>query len=411
MIRSSCTTLRFSNAAKREALSRVLQEYRRVVREFIAILWAMPHGEIRSLLPKELTQQVPSTLSARLLQCAGKQASGIVRGTRTKNERRLWRHNKLVEEGKAKQARKLMAVIRENEAAMPLVTADLPMELDERFCRIELGTKTKAFDGWLTLSSLGNKLKLLLPFKRTRHFNSLAAKGEMKKGVRLSERKMTFMFDIPEAPPRERGTTTGIDIGMTTLLSCSSGWASKPCRHGHDLASICRKIARKKKGSRAFREAQQHRRNYINQQTNSLPWDDLKAINIEAIRHLRRGRATSRFLGHFNYADILERLKSLSEERGVLVQEMDPAFTSQRCSECGWTRERSRKGKKFQCGNCGFAADADLNASSNLELDLSPIARTGKKRPDNRTGFYWLLDDLGKEPMSPLCSETSDLFA
>ena len=411
MIRSSATTMRFSNDGKRASLAVVLEEYRRVVKEFVAILWSRPHKEIRSLLDKDTIALVPSTLSARLLQCAGKQASGIVRGTRTKNERRIWRHGKLQEEGRHKAARKLWATIQEHEAAMPEVTNELPMELDERFCSIELEVETKSFDGWLELGSLGGGLKLLLPFKRTRHFNAMLQRGILKKGVRLSERKITFMFELPEAEPRQSGTTAGIDIGMTTLLSCSDGTASKPCRHGHDLTSICKKIARKKKGSRGFREAQQHRRNYINQQINRLPWDDLRQINIEAIRHLRRGKRTSRFLGHFNYADILERLKSMASERGVLVLEMDPAFTSQRCSGCGWTREGSRRGKKFQCGKCGFAADADLNASFNLALDLPVLSRTGKKRPDNRAGFYWPATSPGEEPMSPSCSKTSDLFA
>ncbi len=303
-----------------------------------------------------------------------------------------------------------MATIREHRSSMPLVTSDLPMELDERFCRIDLDVATKSFDGWLTLGSLGGGLKLTLPFRRTKHLNGMFERGNTKNGVRVNEKSVTFMFDIPDAVPREAGTSIGIDIGMTTLLSCSSGQTSSKCIHGHDLASISKKLARKKKGSRGFRKAQQHRTNYINQQIKRLPWDEMKTINIEAIRHLRRGKRTSRFLGHFNYADILERLKSLSQERGVLVREMDPAFTSQRCSCCGWTREGSRKGKRFRCSSCGFAADADLNASSNLALDLPPLSRTGKERPDNRAGFFWL-EDRGKEPMSPLCSKTEDLFA
>ena len=410
MIRSSKTTIRFANAAKREALASVMTEYRRVVSEFIDILWERPHKELRSLLDKETIALVPSTLSARLLQCAGKQASGVVRGTRTKNERRAWQHAKLVEQGRHKQARKLAAVLAKRQASKPSISS-LSMELDERFCSIELDVKTACFDGWLTLGSLGSKLKLKMPFRRTKHFNSMLEKGSMKKGVRISDRSMTFMFELPDAASRAEGATAGIDIGMTTLLSCSDGTTSAPCIHGHDLGSICKKIARRKKGSRGFREAQQHRKNYINRQINRLPWDDLRQINIEAIRHLRRGKRTSRFLGHFNYADILERLKSIAEQRGVLVHEMDPAFTSQRCSACGWTRETSRKGKKFQCGNCGFAADADLNASSNLRLDLPPLSRTGKKRPDNKRGFFWPAEDRGKEPMSPLCSKTEDLFA
>ena len=63
--------------------------------------------KIPVLIPKELTSSVSTTLSARIQQCAGKQASGIVRGTRKKQEQIMWRIKKLEEEGKFKYARKL----------------------------------------------------------------------------------------------------------------------------------------------------------------------------------------------------------------------------------------------------------------------------------------------------------------
>lgn len=408
MIRSSRTTLRFANGGKREALSSLCVEYRRVVQEFIDLLWVMPYGEVRALVPKEVVALLgPTDLSARLVQCAGKQASAIVRGTRKKNEQRKWRHARLVEEGKAKEAGRLLAVIAENDGASPIAPEDLPMELDERFCRIEL-EGSSSFDGWLVLGSLGKKMKLKLPFRRSKHFNAMFEKGAMKKGVRLSDKRATFMFELPDKEKKAAGATAGIDIGMTTLLSCSSGWSSEPCIHGHDMASISQKLARRKKGSKGFRKAQQHRKNYIGQQMNRLPWEELKAVQIEKIRGLRKGRRTSRFLGHFNYADILGRIRSIAEEQGVLVREMDPAFTSRRCSACGWTRESNRKGKRFVCGSCGYAADADMNASCNLALDLPVLERTGRKRPDD-AGFHWPALDRGEEPMSPSCSETEKL--
>ncbi len=410
MIRSTKTTVRFANAAKRSALDGVLKEYHRVVQAFVDVLWKRPHKDIKALLDKEITSLVVTDLSARLVQCAGKQASSIVRGTRTKHERRLWQHAKLVAEGKHKNARKLWASILKYDASKPKVKEGLPMELDERFCSIELDVKSKEFDGWLRIGSLGNKLQLALPFKRTKHFNELLERGALKKGVRLSSRSITFMFELLEVEKQSAGRTAGIDIGMTTAFAFSDGlhqWQSQKCAHGHDLASICAKIGRKKKGSKGFKRAQQHRKNYINQQTNLMPLDGIKQINIEEIRHMRRGKKSSRYMSHFTYAELLGRLKSMAEEQGVLVHEMDPAFTSQRCSACGWTREANRKRKKFQCGKCGHCADADLNASSNLSLNLPVLSRKEKKRPDNERGFYWrAIVGSGKEPISPLCSKT-----
>jgi hypothetical protein len=411
MIRSSKTTLRFANASKRSALEGIMAEYHRVVCRFVDILWEKPHKEVRSLLDKEITSAVPTFLSARLIQCAGKQASGVVRGTRQKREQRMYQHKKLVDEGRFKQARKLMAYIMRYDAGKPSMKSGLPMELDERFCEIELEVGSKKFDGWLTLTCLGNKLKLVLPFQRTKHFNELLGQGTLKKGVRLSSRSITFMFEIEDPAQADHGKTAGIDIGMTTAFAMSFGdqqWTSEKCAHGHDLSSICSKISRRKKGSKGFRRAQQHRKNYINQQTNLMPLDGVRQINIERIRDMRKGKRSTRFMSHFTYNALLERLKSTSEERGVLVNEVDPAFTSQRCSCCGWTCKANRRGKKFVCTKCGFAADADLNASLNLSLDLPVLSRTGKKRPDDKNGFYWPVLNPGKERISPLCSTTSN---
>jgi len=41
-------------------------------------------------------------------------------------------------------------------------------------------------------------------------------------------------------------------------------------------------------------------------------------------------------------------------------------LTSQRCSACGATFEKSRNGEKFICVVCGHSEDADLNASKNI---------------------------------------------
>jgi hypothetical protein len=75
MIRSTKTSNKFSNREKLEQLHSFIHEYRHVVSKFVDLLWEQE--KIPTLLPKEITSQVESWLSARMLQCAGKQASGI----------------------------------------------------------------------------------------------------------------------------------------------------------------------------------------------------------------------------------------------------------------------------------------------------------------------------------------------
>lgn len=396
-IRSTKTTLKFSNTGKKENIYSFIDEYRNVVYQFVNILWDL--DKIPKFVDNRFDTKIETWLSARIIQCAGKQASGIVRGCRRKQEKRLYIINKFLSEGQTRKAKKLKRIYEETKVSKPNINTIEP-ELDSRFVKIDLDNLT-TFDGWLTLTSLGDKLKLVIPFKKTKHFNKLLSKGKIKLGVRLSKSSLTFMFDIPKKSKVTKGNTLGIDIGQTTLLSCSDNQVSKKDIHNHDLASITNKISRKKKGSKSFQRTVSHRKNYINWSINQLNLSEVKQVNIENIKNLRFGRKSSRALSHWTYTDIFEKLESYCEEQGVLVVKINPTYTSQRCSVCGWTRKSNRKGKSFKCGNCGFTADSDLNASRNIALpDLPTLGKSDRLEHKNRKGFYWNVP--GQEPIVPV---------
>ena len=169
MIRSTQTTLKFSHKQKRRQLNEFIREYKTVTSTFIDMLWK--ETEILQLIPKKLTSKINTWLSARAIQCAGKQASGIVRGARKKQEKRQFMINKFNELGMYKKARKLQRIYNEKKVSKPDLKEVNP-ELDSRFIKIDLNNET-SFDGWLTISSIGNKQKLILPFKKSWHFNEM----------------------------------------------------------------------------------------------------------------------------------------------------------------------------------------------------------------------------------------------
>lgn len=66
---------------------------------------------------------------------------------------------------------------------------------------------------------------------------------------------------------------------------------------------------------------------------------------------------------------------------GGRLEEVDPAYTSQTCSECGVIDKSSRKDQAtFECGHCGHKANADTNAARNILqariLAVEPLKRT-----------------------------------
>ena len=52
--------------------------------------------------------------------------------------------------------------------------------------------------------------------------------------------------------------------------------------------------------------------------------------------------------------------------RGGQLIKVNPAYSSQRCTECGHTHAGNRKGEKFKCLACGHEAPADINAARNI---------------------------------------------
>ena len=211
------------------------------------------------------------------------------------------------------------------------------------------------------------------------------------------------MFDLPDIEPKKNGSIYGVDVGMKNSISCSNGYISEKNNHGHDLMTIAKLLSRKKKGSKAFLRCQKHRKNYINWSINNLNLDTCKQLNIEKIKDLRRYKKTSRLMSHWTYTEIFGKLKSKSHEQGVLVHEVSPTYTSQRCSECGWVHKASRNGKEFKCTSCGFTTDADLNASINISLPLPQISEEKRLKQANRTGFFWVVE--GQEPIVPDASK------
>lgn len=401
MVRCSKISIKFANTGKKNQISDFLKEYQKNISSFIDLLWDLE--KIPTLIPKSITSQVTTWLSARAVQACAKQASAIVRGTQKKQAQAKYVIKKLNLEGKFKKARKLEAIYSKKIAGKPNLNS-IEAELDSRFVKINL-SKENSFDGWITLTSLGQKIKIAVPLKSHKHLNKILENGEVKAGIRLSKDLITLNFDLPEPVVITTGKTIGIDIGQITTLSVSDGQKVDIDKHGHTYQTICKKLARKKKGSIGFSKADTHRTNYLHWTINRLELNGIRQVNLEKIRHLRKGKRNNRLMQAWNYGELFSVLKVKLQEAGVQINEVSPTYTSQRCSKCGWTRKGNRKRKGFKCDICGYAADADLNASFNLSLDLPRISKEERLSKINRKGFYWL--EIGKEPIVPCVQKIS----
>ena len=80
-------------------------------------------------------------------------------------------------------------------------------------------------------------------------------------------------------------------------------------------------------------------------------------------RNIRQKAGLNRGMLDTAFGEIKRNLKY---KCGRLI-EVDPAYTSQACSECGHTDKENRKTQsRFQCVCCGFVSNADTNAAVNI---------------------------------------------
>jgi len=87
-------------------------------------------------------------------------------------------------------------------------------------------------------------------------------------------------------------------------------------------------------------------------------------------------RRLNRILARSGRAVIREKLRDIEERYGVTFAEVNPAYSSQTCSGCGFVAKANRRSQsKFSCRACGHEINADVNAARNLESGRSAFDR------------------------------------
>nr|WP_269785458.1 transposase [Halobacterium noricense] len=95
---------------------------------------------------------------------------------------------------------------------------------------------------------------------------------------------------------------------------------------------------------------------------------DCSAIAFEDLEQIRDRISNASKFQQWAFRTIQEYTEYKAEEHGILVESVEPAYTSQRCSHaaCGFTHEDNRDGDDFECLNCGKELHADYNAARNI---------------------------------------------
>jgi len=400
MIRSSKHSLKFCNSSKLLVISSLVDEYRYLLQMIVDDLWLDKNSSKAKFVSTETLYKYETWLSAGIKQACGKQALAMLRSARAKREKQTYMLKKLQRNGE--NVKYLQSKI-DRQALVKPNCSNTNLELDSRFIDFEDG---KSFT-FVRISCIGKKIQIKIPIKETKVSKKWSANSTRNQCIRLSKESIQLVFKA-ENHSKIGAEVVGADQGIVNTLSLSNGKTTSHCKHGHNLQTILKKLSRKKKGSKAFRAAQSHRKNYINWSINQLDMNGVKEIRLEKLRQVGHGHRRPRFISHWTYTLIKDKLVRLGEAEGFDVVEVPNEFRSQRCSSCGWVRKANRKGKTFKCTSCSFVHDSDLNAASNLALDLFKIPFWVRLKKMNCEGFFWKPDglfSLRQEPIVPVAQK------
>lgn len=405
MIRTSKHTTSFSNKNKLLKLKEFIHEYQKSLQYYLDYLFNnIVNYECPKFISTKNNYPHNTKLSQRVLKCASGQACGIIRSNTEKPRKVLYRINKLKEEGK--DFSKLQKWLDNYKFSKPTLPQETKAELNSICCNLQ---KKDNFY-FLQLSSLGKCFgKIRIPLKIHKQSKKWESKGKILNSFLVSNKFINIRYEIIKEECKKEGKIVGADQGKNTCLSLSDGQITKVNNHGYDLNNILNILTRKKKGSNAFKKAQEHRKNYINWSINQLNLTNIKQVNLEKVRNIRKGKNSSRYMSHWTYTLIKEKLFRFCEEQKVSVKEQNCTYRSQRCNKCGLVREDNRQGKIYCCNICGYVGDADVNASINHEIDLPDVSHL-RHKGYNEIGFYWLetgiYDLCGKEFTVPYVNKT-----
>jgi putative transposase len=211
---------------------------------------------------------------------------------------------------------------------------------------------------------------------------------------------VSFAFEVEENPKQPAPEAiVGIDVGVAKLATLSDGTIYQPAnalqQHEKKLKRLQQQLAKQEKGSnnRAKRKleiAKLHkhiadiRKNKTHQVTaevtrnyQTIVIEDLSVKNMTASakgdtenhgKNVKQKSGLNRSILNQGFYEFRRQLEYKAVWHGGHVIAVNPRYTSQTCFSCGHVAKENRLSQAvFKCVECGYTANADLNAAQNIK--------------------------------------------
>ena len=92
----------------------------------------------------------------------------------------------------------------------------------------------------------------------------------------------------------------------------------------------------------------------------------IEKLEIKKMKESKSHRL-NRLISDVSWNSLIQKMKYKAEQKNATLREINPTYSSQRCNQCGYISKNNRKSQSdFNCENCNYTTNADLNAADNL---------------------------------------------
>jgi putative transposase len=194
-----------------------------------------------------------------------------------------------------------------------------------------------------------------------------------------------FCIEHNHLKPEWNPKTIGIDLGLINFITDSDGnFIPTPKfyrKDEKDLKRAHRKFSKEKSKkqhkilSRIYERIKFRRSNFTHQLSRSII-NNFGTICIEnlEINRMVHNHCLAKSILDASWTQFTQQLIYKAEEAGRKLIKVNPAYTSQDCSNCGHRTKLELKDRVYKCSCCNMVLDRDHNAARNiLRLGLQSL--------------------------------------
>ncbi|MHA1541582.1 MAG: RNA-guided endonuclease InsQ/TnpB family protein [Candidatus Hodarchaeales archaeon] len=207
--------------------------------------------------------------------------------------------------------------------------------------------------------------------------------------------------ELPNIPVEEPTSYLGVDRGIKRVAVCSNN-TFYPTNH---ILAVKWKYQQLRKylQSKGTRSAKRklwllsgRERRFMTDENRkiakwicNMPYNCIVLENIRGLKqHSKKKKKVSkkirRKFGNWSYYQLEQFIIEQAEKVAKTVLFVNPRYTSQKCSQCGYIAKSNRRSQsEFLCRKCFFELNADLNAARNLSnFGKAEIGRASVNSPN-----------------------------